>query len=121
MMGAGALCGQHRLVRFLGHQSLQGRRAGSIGQTGHMDIVLDHQRNAVQRPLDLPGRALAVALVRQRQRVGVEVDERVEMRLALDSCEQLGHQLRAAQFTRGQLLLQPCKGRVFGHLTRLRV
>ena len=63
-------------------------------QIGGLDVVLQRDRNAVQRSANLSGRALAIALVRFLQRIRIDGDRRVQLVLIRgDADEVLQHEL----------------------------
>ena len=55
-------------------------RAGRIDQAGDVDVVLDQDRQAVQRATDLAGLAFGVERLGVRERTRIELDHRVELR-----------------------------------------
>ena len=59
------------------------RTGGGGNRIGSLDIVLDQDRNAMQRPARTLGLAFGVQRLRPRQRIGIERDDAVELRAGL--------------------------------------
>lgn len=60
--------------------TLQGHRACSGRHVVSVVIILDDERNTVQWPADRIGRTRCIHSLRLCQRVGIDVDHRVELR-----------------------------------------
>ena len=66
------------VASYGGIEPLERHRAAGGRHVGRVDVVLERDRNAVQRAADLALRALAVALVGFLQRVGIDRERGVE-------------------------------------------
>ena len=67
-----------------GDPTLQGQRSGGGGQAiGGVDIVLEHNRQSVQRAAELTRLALGVELSGDGQSIGIDFDNRVQARPVL--------------------------------------
>ncbi len=85
----------------LGHALVGPRRAEARGQAGHVDDVLDRNRQAVQRPARATGRELLLGLPGLREReLRRELDERAQ--LGLQRLRTLERRLRARHRPGGQ-------------------
>ena len=77
------------------------QRSGRIDHAGDVDVVLDQNRDAVQRPADLARLPLGITRLGVPNRGGIEVDHRIELRARIinrsDAIE-----IRARQRTRGE-------------------
>ena len=102
---------RHR--RFVGrHEAVEDERATGGGHVGGLDVVLDGDRNAVQRPADVSLLALAIALVGLFERIGVHGDRRVQLVLIRgDAREALQHELSRGDPSGPQRLLHLRNGR----------
>ena len=87
-LGEIGLAQNHRacLAQFLRHKRIP-RRDGTLKRerpsrrhhlVGGVNVILKQNRNAVQRAARARGLALGVERVRNRQRVGIQLDDRVE-------------------------------------------
>ena len=74
--GVAQVLRQRRLVRR--HESGERQRAAGRRHVGRVDVVLERDRDAVQRTAHFARRALAVALVGLLERARVDRDRRVQ-------------------------------------------
>ena len=79
--------------RGLSHHGQRSRRG--LHPVAGVDVVLEEQRDAVQRTARLAARALRIELLGDGQRIGIELDDGVEGGPALvehvDALQQVGH------------------------------
>ena len=79
----------------------KGKRPGRIDHAGHVDVVLDQNGYAVQRPSDLARLPLGVTRLGVPIAVGIDVDHRIELRPAIVN-RRNAIEIRARQGTRGE-------------------
>ena len=88
----------------------QRERAGGVHHAGDVDVVLDQDRDAVQRAADLAGLALGVERVGVGERRRVDLDDRIQRRPGIvDLRDAIEIRLRQTRLLRAPLLIRPCR------------
>ena len=118
--GARGLQAGHGRRVLGGNKRFEERRTGGVGQTGGVDVVLDRNRNSMQRAEDL---AVEAQLIQPPGAVegalAIERNECVQEVLAFGCLQGTENELLARQFSPGHRLMQVRNGRQRARFVRV--